>query len=73
MKVLLFSKDPCPACDRVRAKLNEENVEIEEIKHPGRMAQLVGALPDVRAMPVLLVYSCGDGQLTDQLIKRVHG
>jgi len=71
MKVLLFSKDPCPACARVRAKLEKEGIEVEEIIDNGRMYHLAQALPDIRAVPVLLTYGIGDGAATDELIKRV--
>ena len=73
MKVLLFGKDPCPACARVKAKLEKEGVEVEEIIDNGRMYHLVQALPDIRALPVLIAYTRGDGAATDELIKRVSG
>jgi glutaredoxin len=71
MKVVLFSKDPCPACDSVKAKLAKAGLEVEEVVDNGRMYHLVQALPDVRSVPVVLAYGIGDGATTTELIQRV--
>jgi glutaredoxin 3 len=68
MKVIVWSKNPCPYCDQAKALLKSRGIEFEErnlTTGNWTKEQLLEAVPTARTVPQVIVNNQTIGGFTD--------